>query len=300
MDERSGKTTHLSLSRTLGRKICWAGGLAAFLGLALLVLATYGLTQAVHVGVLEARTSTLGEELLAFEDKAASISDRIGEIAERDAQLRTLAGLDPLDPEVLMAGVGGPGSPTLETYYLDELDSTSRTRAFGISDALDEATRRADILLASLTAAVDEASAKRDMLESLPSIKPAAGWIASGFSQERLHPIHNLPLPHHGVDISGVRGSQVWATAKGRVIRASNLPGYGLTVDIDHGYGFVTRYAHADKLLVRVGQMVKRGDPVGLMGNTGTSTSTHVHYEVHVNGVPRNPMNYFFPEEIRD
>lgn len=300
MDEKTGRTRQLTVGKRKLRRL--RVGAYAFVCLALptVAIGVFGSTQTVRISLLQSRNAELQGELLAFEDQVGAVGEKIDEITQRDARLRALAGLDPLDAEVLMAGVGGPGSPTLDSYGLNDEDAAIQSRAFDVSISLDEYARRADLLLSSLNAAVEVVGEKRDLLESTPSIKPVDGWLTSSFSEQRLHPIHNLPLPHYGVDISAPRGTQVMATAKGRVVRATNLTGYGLTVEIDHGHGFLTRYAHADRLLVRAGQTVARGDPIALVGDTGTSTSTHVHYEVHLYGVPQNPRRYFFPEEIRD
>jgi murein DD-endopeptidase MepM/ murein hydrolase activator NlpD len=98
-----------------------------------------------------------------------------------------------------------------------------------------------------------------------------------------------------GVDISAPRGTPILASADGRVVRAAWVVGYGNTVEIDHGFGYMTLYGHASKLLARVGQRVRRGDVIALVGSTGIATSAHLHYEVRVNGRPQNPSNYILP-----
>jgi murein DD-endopeptidase MepM/ murein hydrolase activator NlpD len=94
------------------------------------------------------------------------------------------------------------------------------------------------------------------------------------------------------VDISAPRGTPILASAKGTVTQAGWVAGLGNTVEIDHGYGYVTRYGHASKVLVRPGQKVTRGDIIANVGSTGISTSPHLHYEIHVGGRPVNPLNY--------
>jgi murein DD-endopeptidase MepM/ murein hydrolase activator NlpD len=113
-----------------------------------------------------------------------------------------------------------------------------------------------------------------------------------------MHPVHNRPLPHEGVDISARDGTPIFAAAKGRVIRAGWAVGYGLTVEIDHGFGFSTLYGHASKLLVKRGQLVERGDVIAQVGRTGIATSSHLHYEVSVNGKPRNPSDFILPNVV--
>ncbi|NIP59406.1 MAG: peptidoglycan DD-metalloendopeptidase family protein, partial [Gemmatimonadetes bacterium] len=111
-------------------------------------------------------------------------------------------------------------------------------------------------------------------------------------------PIHHRPLPHQGVDIAAEKGTPIMAAAKGTVITATWVSGYGQTVEIDHGYGFVTLYGHGSEILVRRGQKVERGDVIARVGDTGITTSPHLHYEIRVGGQPVNPLNYVFAASI--
>jgi len=101
---------------------------------------------------------------------------------------------------------------------------------------------------------------------------------------------------HEGLDISSVEGSQVLATADGVVVRDDRDVTLGKNIEIDHGNGVTTRYAHNSRVLVRLGQKVKRGDPIATVGSTGKSTGPHLHYEVRVNGIPVNPKDYIVEE----
>jgi len=130
-------------------------------------------------------------------------------------------------------------------------------------------------------------------LVSTPSIWPARGMTTSEFGY-RISPITGQPQLHAGLDIAASFGSKVMVTGDGMVTFVGTDPGYGKIVAVNHGYGFVTRYGHNSEILVRVGQRVHRGDVVALAGNTGRTTGTHVHYEVIVDGVPKNPRNYLF------
>ncbi len=155
--------------------------------------------------------------------------------------------------------------------------------------------RRARLLSESLDEATDSMLAHRDLLESTPSILPTEGWVSSRFSLSRMHPIHNIPLPHEGIDISAPMNTPIFAAAKGKVVRAGWVQGYGLTVEIDHGYGFHTLYGHASKLIVQAGQEVTRGEMIARVGNTGISTGSHLHYEVRVNGKAEDPVAVHSP-----
>ena len=106
--------------------------------------------------------------------------------------------------------------------------------------------------------------------------------------------MYHIQRFHEGMDFTAPVGTDIFATGNGVVTYAGWRQGYGETVEIDHGFNYATRYAHCSKLFVRVGQKVKRGDVIALVGNTGKSTGPHVHYEVHYLGRPIDPRNYYF------
>ena len=121
---------------------------------------------------------------------------------------------------------------------------------------------------------------------------PTAGWLSSAFSRSRFHPILHIRRPHEGIDVSAPMGTPIEAPAAGRVAQAGWQAGYGNVVLIDHGFGLQTKYAHASRLLVKTGDRVQRGQRVALVGSTGLSTGPHLHYEVHVDGRPVDPLRY--------
>ncbi|MCP3871691.1 MAG: peptidoglycan DD-metalloendopeptidase family protein [Desulfobacteraceae bacterium] len=133
---------------------------------------------------------------------------------------------------------------------------------------------------------------KRNLLASTPSIKPiAGGWITSPFGY-RKSPFTGRREFHSGLDISNRIGTEIIATANGRISYAARKMYIGNLVIIDHGHGRITKFGHLKKVLVKPGQEVKRGDVIALLGNTGRSTGPHVHYEVRINGTPVNPLKY--------
>lgn len=287
----------LSLTRTRLRRLFWAAGVAA---LALLVgvgIAGFG-SLGLQGGGLERQNTALVDEIARLQGEVGALEGVLGSLQEREAELRALAGLDPLDADVLAAGVGGPGSRTPESNPLSDLDPDLGGRAFAIDYDLDALQRRAQLLLTSMAEAGDSLANQRELLLSTPTLFPTAGSLTSGYSQARRHPIRNEVLPHPGVDIAAPADTPILASGKGRVIRAGWMSGYGQTVEIDHGNGFTTLYAHASRLLVRSGQEVERGDVIAQVGRTGTATSPHLHYEVRLNGRQQNPLNYLLPGTI--
>lgn len=142
-----------------------------------------------------------------------------------------------------------------------------------------------------------EMSAKqKDKIRCIPAIVPVPIEnlkITSGFGYRR-DPVYGGTRFHSGIDFKDVTGTPIYATADGVVSAASWASGYGNKVDIDHGYNYLTRYAHLHKIDVKPGQTVKRGQKIGEMGSTGKSTGTHLHYEVRFKGEPQNPVNYYY------
>lgn len=244
---------------------------------------------------LQSENKALTAQIVQFHSRVAHLEKTLNGLSEKDARVRSLAGLETIDPEVLQAGIGGPGLGSVRSYPLWPVDSAAAKDAYAVSYDLSALERRARLLTTSLTEATDSLVAHRKLMEATPSILPTNGWLSSPFSKARMHPILHELLPHEGIDLAAPTGTPIFATADGRVIHAGWLGGYGLTVEIDHGFGYTTLYGHASKLLVKVGQHVDRGDVIAQVGDTGLSTSSHLHYEVLLNGRPVNPTNYIFP-----
>ncbi|MEC9015226.1 MAG: M23 family metallopeptidase [Gemmatimonadota bacterium] len=248
---------------------------------------------------LDTRNTVLQDELQEFQMRVDHLESTLNQIAQNDARFRSIAGLESIDSEVLQAGVGGPGLVGPEAHSLWTIDPSISENLFEVSYDLNQLERRARLLSSSLEEATDSLLAHRDLLESTPSILPTPGWLSSSYSESRMHPIHNRPLPHPGVDISAPKGTSIYAAAKGKVIKAGWIVGYGLTIEIDHGFGYVTLYGHASELVASQGEEVQRGDVIARVGSTGIATSPHLHYEVRVQGIAQNPANFILPEYVR-
>ncbi len=132
---------------------------------------------------------------------------------------------------------------------------------------------------------------KINYVNATPSTLPTEGWITSGFGM-RKHPIGRSYRMHAGVDVASPVGTAVKAPASGRVVFAGRSGGYGQTLVLQHGYGITTIFAHLNKMDVNKGTYVKKGEQLGEVGNTGYSTGSHLHYEVHVDGIPTDPLAF--------
>jgi murein DD-endopeptidase MepM/ murein hydrolase activator NlpD len=146
---------------------------------------------------------------------------------------------------------------------------------------------------ASQLAALENVILARELKEEIhPEGRPVANGFISSYFGERADPFDGLETFHKGVDFAGAAGSRVIAVAAGVVTWAGERSGFGKLVEINHGDGYVTRYAHNERMLVSVGQTVKRGEPLALMGSTGRSTGPHVHFEVLRNGRQVDPLSF--------
>jgi len=132
---------------------------------------------------------------------------------------------------------------------------------------------------------------KESFLRSTPTLMPTQGWITSYYGP-RVNPVTGKLKMHEGLDVGAEVGSQIIAPADALVTFSGHKAGFGNFLELDHGYGIETVYAHADRLLVRKGERIKRGELIAKVGNTGYSTGPHLHYEVRVNGTPVDPMYY--------
>ena len=246
-----------------------------------------------EIAFLEGQLTEMSDELTAMEEA-------MGDMAQRDdAVYRTLLGVQPVPEHLRNPGIGG-------------VDRHADVRGHVHSEEVAELKTRIASLQRSMVAqskSLDEVTAMaleyEDRLESIPAIQPIRGEdlnrMAGGWGY-RIHPIYKVRKFHYGLDFSAPEGTEIFATGDGVVVKVKRLyNGYGRHVIVRHGFGYETLYAHMSKSLVRKGDRVKRGQVIGLVGSTGTSTSSHLHYEVHKNGVKVNPAHYFFndltPEE---
>jgi len=273
------------------------GGAALGLAVALLVgYTTMARTAELsRTSRLQAENARLAQEIGELHGRLTTLADTILRISQKDAKIRVLANLEPIDPQVQAAGIGGP---TVAPRPVLPTEGLALRRSQEIRVDLNALIRRANLLASSFEEAKDSLASHSQRLAATPSIMPTQGWLTSAFSSMREHPILHVARPHEGIDVTAPMGSPIEAPAAGVVTDAGWESGYGNTITIDHGYGVVTRFAHASKLLIKIGQRVARGQRIALVGNTGLATGPHLHYEVHVNGRPVDPLRYVLPDGV--
>lgn len=276
-----------------------AGGIGVVLGLGALLLGYGTVSHSVDLkraARLERENARLAQEIGQLQGKLSGLSDTLRTIAERDARIRLLANLEPNDPSVQQAGIGGPAGPPDDLARAGVLG----LRASEVRVNLGALIRRANLLAASFEQAHDSLEHHRDRMAAMPSIMPTAGWLSSAFSRMRIHPVLHYARPHEGIDVTAPKGTPIQSPAAATVVSVGWEAGYGNVIELDHGFGIRTKFAHTSKIFPRRGERVKRGEIIAEVGNTGLATGPHLHYEVQVQGKPVDPLRYVLPDVVVD
>ncbi|MBV2195513.1 MAG: M23 family metallopeptidase [Flavobacterium sp.] len=268
-----------------------SSALFGFLSFFLLVNTSYFETpkdkiQAREIEALKLNYTVLNKKLDLMDDVLEAIENRDNNI------YRIYFNSTPISEEERKAGFGGVNR------YKD-------LQGFNNSELIENTTRRVDVLTKELviqSKSLDEivalAKQKEKLLAAIPAIQPVKNedlkQMASGFGY-RSDPFTKIRKFHYGMDFTARTGTPIYATGDGVVYKAdASLSGYGNHIEINHGYGYKTLYAHLSKYNCRPGQRVKRGDIIGYVGSTGRSQAPHLHYEVFKNGERVNPLNFYY------
>jgi murein DD-endopeptidase MepM/ murein hydrolase activator NlpD len=242
----------------------------------------------------------MAREILFLEQQITGLGGDLDEVVDvlddlevrDDAIYRTVFGSDPYPEHRRNPGVGGSDrTRALRGYeHTDEVSS--------LQIRISEVQRRLVAQSRSFDEVMELAATHEARLQSIPAIQPVRNEdlkrVASGWGL-RFHPIYKVKKFHYGMDFTAPYGTEIFATGDGEVVKVRrSYTGYGRHIVIRHGFGYETLYAHMSKTLVKKGQKVKRGEIIGLVGNTGTSTAPHLHYEVSKDGEKVNPAHYYF------
>jgi murein DD-endopeptidase MepM/ murein hydrolase activator NlpD len=241
----------------------------------------------------EVEQMTIQYELIHKE--MASVENVLTDLQKTDDNLyRTIFEAEPVPSTEREAGIGGVNRyVVLEGYNNSNLVIETATR-------LDKIRRKVYVQSKSYENLIRLAENKADMLKSIPAILPISNKdltrTASGFGW-RIHPFYKISKFHYGMDFTAPLGTEVYATGNGTVseVKAAQR-GPGKYIIIDHGFGYASTYAHLSNFNVRLGQKVQRGDVIGYVGSTGTSVANHLHYEIKLNGINVDPVNYYFED----
>lgn len=272
---------------------------------ALLLFGTFAIgffikqSEQIHSDRLKRENVLLAAEVDEMRGQMQALSQSLETLSEKEQTYRMIAGLpeageraDAAQPE------SGASHATLALY---RMNPAVGQKVFVTSSNLNQLINRAEELGSGLDEALVTMKRNGERLAATPSIAPSDGALTSLFSRGRKHPVLRVTRPHKGIDIAARVGEPILAPAAGTVRYAAfRSGGYGNTVEINHGYGYVTRFAHASRLLVKVGQRVERGTAIAEVGATGLVSGPHLHYEVEVNGKPVDPLNFIISDELPD
>lgn len=264
------------------------------LGLALFfIVASYPLvTHLIAQDQLD-KNQKLEAEYEAMNGKVAELAQELSVLRLRDDSVYAdIFGVAPVSKNLRIGGTGGTDAfKSLKNYKNSELMLKS-------AKLIAELESQVNIHKSGFERIKKLANTRSKQLSHVPGIQPIHNHnlirTASGFGM-RMHPVYNVLKLHTGVDFTAKKGTEIFASGDGVVSNVKkSYTGYGQHVIIDHGFGYKTLYAHMSEFKVRKGQKVKRGDVIGLVGNTGTSTGPHLHYEVIRDGRKIDPANFFF------
>ncbi|MTI39345.1 M23 family metallopeptidase [Fulvivirga lutimaris] len=245
---------------------------------------------------LKKENNELKKHYSALETEMEEVDEVIAALAERDNNIyRKIYEAEPLSPTVLQAGSGGVD------LYRDILEEGLQNEELvvGTKRKIDKLKKQARIVNQSFDEIMKLAKNNDELLKAIPAIQPVHNpnltQLVSGFGN-RINPFHKARVMHEGIDFAATRGSEVYATGNGKIkmvkINSELETGYGNYIEIDHGFGYISKYAHLGKVNLKVGDVVTRGMVIGQVGSSGGSTAPHVHYEIIKDGVKLDPINY--------
>lgn len=252
------------------------------------------ITQNSRIEALKKNNDFLKSRLDEMNNIVENITAQVNQIEKKDDELRMIMGVKELDEDIRNVGIGGS---TFE-YQLSE-EKVNTEYGVEVSDymnKIEKLDREVKLELSSYNDLISTYKSKEDSIRHMPALNPVISGRITSKVGVRNHPILKRRIHHDGIDISAKKGTPIFAAADGIVTFAKYNGGLGNCVMIDHHYGYKTKYGHMQKILARVGQKVKRGDKIGLVGQTGLSTAPHLHYEIRYNGKVLDPRNYYFDD----
>ena len=228
--------------------------------------------------------------VLAFEQEKKDLADRVNllekTLGETESMTGKLASMVGLERDELKKGIG-----PIPAGRFDVAAKTAPVSLSALEPQMESLNERTLTLQEKVKELYKIQEDKMIYVSSTPSIWPVKGWVTSDFGYRR-SPFSQARDFHPGIDIAASRGTPIFAPADGVVTFSGYRNGYGKTLIIEHGYGIATQYGHTSELLVQEGARVKKGMVIARVGNTGHSTGPHLHYEIHVDRVPVDPMAY--------
>ncbi len=245
-----------------------------------------------EVKVLKKNNAELKGKFDQLIEKYKKLDERISTLSDQSHDLRLKANLDPIPKDDNLYGTGGSVFEPIKTSSIGNLDN--------YLDELNSYVSKVSLKVKLETNNYEEIEKtlkdNEKLFDAIPAIRPCEGTIENDFGM-RFHPILKIMRMHNGVDIVTDMDTKVYAPGSGIVNFVGWRGGYGLTLEIDHGFGYMTQYAHLDKVNIKQGQKISRGDIIAFTGNSGRlSTGPHLHYEVRHDGIPLDPRNFIYDD----
>ena len=244
--------------------------------------------------VLRRENTELVSRIGNLQDQVSGLRDEMDQTFEMQNLVATAVDLRPLDSETFAAGIGGRAPLEYTDVEIPGQDLSEGLRGdfSDLGAEVDLMVRQARIQRQGYQAMLDTLTARKEVRSKIPSIRPTdIGWVSSRFGM-RDDPFTGKGRFHHGLDFSVPTGTDVRVTGDGVISIVQQQRGLGKVIKVDHGNDVLTVYAHLDRMDVKKGDIVKRGQVIGKSGNTGRSTAPHLHYEVRVQGRSVNPVPY--------
>jgi murein DD-endopeptidase MepM/ murein hydrolase activator NlpD len=246
-----------------------------------------------RINLLSAENQVLKEQIRNMGQKMAAVQGALEGLAARGNELRLMVDLSKIDDDTRSAAIGGSTAPVANAFLTGEAASILSSS----ETLIEKLMREVKLQQASYEEISKRAAYNRGFFGHLPAIKPMAGpYSINGFGM-RVHPVLRVYRMHEGIDIVNEVGTNVYAAGDGVVHFAGRTAGgYGIVIELNHGYGYSSLYAHLEKVLVRPGQSVRRGELIAKCGRSGLVSGPHLHFEVRRDGRKQNPVDYFFDD----
>ena len=272
ISEANGKSLHFRFSYAM----LWSL-------ISLLLFTISGIGYVIWEMLENTRTAELMEENLLLNSQLQDLSMDVVEL-ERQIELLQMYAVQ------AEASNTGPWNPEIWTLGDDD------NKADQLLQRIALVRQQAQLLYPTILQRAEQTASKQSQFSAIPKDWPLKGVFTSPFGY-RFSPFTGRRKFHGGIDIAAPYFTEIIAPSDGVVILAENKSGYGKTIELDHGFGVITRYAHNSSLLVKVGEQVRKGEVIAKVGSTGRSTGPHLHYEIRIDGVAVDPMKYIVEPE---
>ena len=243
-----------------------------------------------RISSLRNENRELKEEIKRIAESYKELANDVDNISEINSELRVAANLEEISDDEKLLGTGGSADYLSDNLNIKDNDVKELLKS------VDEMIGYIQFEKEQTKEIAQKLNQNEKLNKCIPAIKPTIGRYSIHDFGMRKHPILGIRRFHEGIDINCNYGSEVHCVGDGKVIAVERRAGFGLVVEVDHGFGYRTIYAHLSKAMVKKGTSVSRGQVIAKSGNSGLSTGPHLHYEVHHDGIPLDPTDFFFDD----